>query len=72
MYSLNLTKGNIRKTQNEKVSIKMNGGDVFLKKQVHMTVYSMNGIGRIREIHAGKNTTRPPSYSTHKNKLKMD
>ena len=34
-------------------------------------VYSINGVGKIGQICA-ENETRPPSYTTHKNKLKMD
>ena len=30
-----------------------------------------NGVGKVGQIHA-KNDTGPPSYTTHKNKLKMD
>ena len=36
-----------------------------------MIVYSINGVGKIGQIHAEK-WTRPPSYTTHKNKFKMD
>ena len=32
-------------------------------------VYSINGVGRIGQIHA-KNEMKPLSYTTHKNKLK--
>ena len=35
------------------------------------TVYSINGAGKTGQIHA-KNENRPPSYITHKNKLKLD
>ena len=34
-------------------------------------VYSTNGVGKIRQIHA-KNESRTPSYTIHKKKLKMD
>lgn len=36
------------------------------------TVSLINGIGETRQIHALKNETRLPSYTTYKNKLKMD
>ena len=32
-------------------------------------VYSINGVGKIGQIHS-KNETRPPSHTTHKNKFK--
>ena len=34
-------------------------------------VYSINGVGKIRQI-VQKNETRPYFYTTHKNKFKMD
>ena len=34
-------------------------------------VYSINGIGKIGQIHE-KNGARPSPYTIHKNKLKMD
>ena len=34
-------------------------------------VYSINGVGKIGQI-VQKNETRPLSYSTHKNKFKID
>ena len=34
-------------------------------------VCSINGVGQIGHISA-ENETRPPSYTTHKNKFKMD
>ena len=33
-------------------------------------VYSINGVGKIRQI-VQKNETGPPSYTTYKNKFKM-
>ena len=33
--------------------------------------YSIDGIGKIGQIHAKKNETRSSSYTIHKNKLKM-
>ena len=33
-------------------------------------VYSVNGVGKIRHIHARKKETRLPFYIVHKNKLK--
>ena len=35
------------------------------------TVYSINGLRNIGQIHA-KNETRPPSYTTSKNQLRME
>ena len=35
-------------------------------------VYSINDVGKIGQIRAKKNETRPPSYAIPKNKLKMD
>ena len=35
------------------------------------TVYSIYGIGKIGQMHA-KNEIRPPSYTIHKNKLKVN
>ena len=31
-----------------------------------------NGVGRSGQIHAKKNETRPPTYTIHKNKIKVD
>ena len=36
------------------------------------TVYSINGVGKIGQVHAKKKETRPSSYITHKNKLEMN
>ena len=36
------------------------------------TVYSINGVGKIRQICAKKKETEHPSYAIYKNKLKMD
>ena len=35
------------------------------------TVYSINGVGKLGQIHADKIETGPPAYTTHKNKFKM-
>ena len=37
---------------------------------MHYIFYSINGVGKIRQIDA-KNKSGPPSYTTFKNKLKM-
>ena len=36
------------------------------------TIYSINGHGKIGQIHAEKNETKPRSYTINKNKLKMN
>ena len=35
------------------------------------TVYSVNGVEKIKQIHTKKETRSPP-YTIHKNKVKMD
>ena len=35
------------------------------------TVYSINDVAKIGQVHA-ENETRPPSYTMHKTKLKID
>ena len=51
-------------------------GNFYLTKEAPLynkvkTVQSMDGIGKIEQISA-KNGIRQPSYTKHKNKLKMD